>query len=102
MALDAIDSVRAAELEAEEITRAANQKAALMVSEAEREAVRILNEAEDRARDEASEKLAAAHAESTRILQSNSESLGAEMDALQDKARSQKGEAVRVVLQALA
>ena len=101
MALDAIEAVRTAEVNAEESIREASQKAAQIVGDAENEAVQIQNEAEDKARHDAEGKLAAAHEASKKLLEEAGSALDAEMTALAEKARANQGEAVRVILAAL-
>ncbi len=102
MALDAIESVRAAEQKAEETTRAAAQQAAQIVAKAEDEAAVLLTEAEDKAKSAAAGTLAAAHEDSRKFLEAEGNSLNAEMQALCSAARARQGDAVRTVLEHLA
>lgn len=98
MAENAIDLVRAAEAEAEQIARDATQQSTEILSTAEAEAARIAAQTEDTARTQAEKQVADAHAASQKMLDEALLGLSDEMDALAQKARAAQPKAVQMIL----
>ncbi len=101
LALDAIDAVRHAELQAEETTRSASSSATQMLSDAEKQAAEIVGTAKDEARKLAEETALTSQQESSKVLEKASAALASEMQAFREKALAAQGDAVQAVLKAL-
>ncbi len=101
MALDAIDAVRTAELQAEETLRSASLSATQMVNEAEKQAAELVGVAKDEARKRTEEALSTSHQEGLEVLEKAASELGAEMQAFREVALTHQSDAVQAVLKSM-